>query len=75
MERRLAQRLAELGNAGAWVLVRTIRGMIVKKATRVVWEAHTKGQVVVETCHEELAELYEHRLREKGLTTSIEPAG
>jgi len=49
--------------------------MIVEKVTRAVWEAHTKGQAVAETCHEELAELYEDRLREKGLTTSIEPAG
>jgi ATP-dependent Clp protease adaptor protein ClpS len=49
--------------------------MIVKKATRVMWEAHTKGQAVAQTCHEELAELYEDRLREKGLITSIEPAG
>src|SRR3954463_4779645 len=26
------------------------------------------------TCHKELAELYEERLRERGLTVSIEPA-
>lgn len=49
--------------------------MIVKKATRVMWEAHTNGQAVAQTCHEELAELYEDRLRERGLITSIEPAG
>ncbi len=54
---------------------RTIRGMTVKKATRVVPEAHTKAQAVAKTCHEGLAEPYEDRLREKGLTTSIEPAG
>ena len=54
---------------------RTIRGMTVQKATRVVPEAHTKAQAVAKTCHEGLAEPYEDRLREKGLTTSIEPAG
>jgi ATP-dependent Clp protease adaptor protein ClpS len=75
VERRFAQRLAELGDAGVWVLVRTIRGMSVNKAIRVVWEAHTKGQAVAQMCHEELADLYEDRLREKGLTTSIKPAG
>jgi ATP-dependent Clp protease adapter protein ClpS len=31
------------------VPVRTIRGMTVKKATRVVSEAHTKGQAVAKT--------------------------
>ena len=66
MERRFAQRLAELGDAGVWVLVRTIRGMIVKKAIRVVWEAHTKGQAVAQMCHEELADLYEIACARRG---------
>jgi ATP-dependent Clp protease adaptor protein ClpS len=57
-----------------WVLVRVIPGMSVKKATKVMWEAHTKGKAVAKTCHKELAELYEERLRAKGLTVSIEPA-
>ncbi len=46
--------------------------MTMKRATRVTWEARTKGQAVAMTCHKELAELYEERLREKGLTVSIE---
>jgi ATP-dependent Clp protease adaptor protein ClpS len=36
-------------------------------------EAHTKDRAVAKTCHKELAELYEERLREKGLTVSVEP--
>ncbi len=57
-----------------WVLVRVIPGMSVKKATKIMWEAHTKGKAVAKSCHKELAELYEERLREKGLTVTIEPA-
>ena len=45
-----------------------------KRATRVTWEAHTKGRMVAKTCYREPAELYEERLREKGLTVSVEPA-
>src|ERR671933_1912398 len=61
----------------SWVvyaLVKSIPGMTIKKATRIMWTAHTKGQAVAKSCHKELAELYEERLREKGLTVSIEPA-
>jgi ATP-dependent Clp protease adapter protein ClpS len=47
--------------------------MTMKRATRVTWEAHSKGRAVARTCHKELAELYEERLREKGLLVSIEP--
>ena len=57
-----------------WVLVGAIPGMTVTRATGVMWEAHTKGQAVAKVCHKELAELYEERLRAKGLTASIEPA-
>jgi ATP-dependent Clp protease adaptor protein ClpS len=57
-----------------WVLARVIPGMSVKKATKIMWEAHTKGKAVAKSCHKELAELYEERLREKGLTVTIEPA-
>jgi ATP-dependent Clp protease adaptor protein ClpS len=57
------------------VLVQVILGMNVKKATKVMWEAHTKGRAVVaKTCHRELVELYEQRVRAKGLTASTEPA-
>lgn len=61
-----------------WVihaLKKTIPGMTLKKATRLMWTAHTTGQVVVKSCHKELAELYEERLRAKGLTASIERSG
>ena len=61
-------------NRVVWRLWRTIPGMTMKRATRVTWEAHTKGRAVAKTCHKELAELYEERLREKGLTVSIELA-
>jgi ATP-dependent Clp protease adapter protein ClpS len=55
------------------VVWRTISGMTIKKATRITWEAHAKGRAVAKTCHKELAEPYEARLRETGLTVSIEP--
>jgi ATP-dependent Clp protease adaptor protein ClpS len=55
------------------VLKQVILGMTLKRAMAIMWEAHSKGQAVVKSCHKELAELYEERLREKGLTVSIEP--
>jgi ATP-dependent Clp protease adapter protein ClpS len=61
-------------NRVVYRLWRSLPGMSVKKATRITWEAHTKGRAVAKTCHKELAELYEERLRAKGLTVSIEPA-
>jgi ATP-dependent Clp protease adapter protein ClpS len=48
--------------------------MTLKKATRIMYEAHTTGQAVVKSCHKELAELYHERLQGEGLTVSIEPA-
>ena len=56
------------------ILVRVIPGVSLRKATRIMYDAHTKGRAVVKSCHKELAELYEQRLREKGLTATIEPA-
>ncbi len=56
------------------ILRRTIPGMTLKKATRIMWEAHTSGQAVVKSCHKELAELYMEKLQQQGLTVSIEPA-
>jgi ATP-dependent Clp protease adaptor protein ClpS len=47
----------------------------VKRAASVMWEAHTKGRAVARSCHEELAELYEGRLRAKGLMFGTEPVG
>ncbi len=55
------------------ILVKVIPGMNIKKATRIMYEAHTKGQAVVKKCHKELAELYQERLGEQGLTASVEP--
>ena len=59
-------------NRVVWRLWRTIPDMSMKRATRVTWEAHSQGRAVAKTCHKELAELYEERLRAKGLTVSIE---
>ena len=56
------------------VLKKVIPGMTLKKATRIMYEAHTTGQAVVKSCHKELAELYEERLQAEGLTVSIEPS-
>jgi ATP-dependent Clp protease adaptor protein ClpS len=56
------------------ILKRVIPGMTYKRATRIMWEAHSSGQAVVKSCHKELAELYEERLLGEGLTVSIEPA-
>lgn len=57
------------------VLKKVVPGMTIKKATRIMWEAHSKGQAVVKSCHKELAELYMERLQQENLTVSIEPAG
>jgi ATP-dependent Clp protease adaptor protein ClpS len=56
------------------VLKEVIPGMTLKKATRIMYEAHSTGKAVVKSCHKELAELYEERLLGKGLKSSIEPA-
>ena len=56
------------------VLKKVIPGMTLKRAMAIMWEAHSKGQAIVKSCHKELAELYEERLRREGLTVSIEPA-
>jgi ATP-dependent Clp protease adaptor protein ClpS len=55
------------------ILKKVIPGMTLKKATRIMWEAHTAGKALVKSCHKELAELYEERLLAKGLSVSIEP--
>jgi ATP-dependent Clp protease adaptor protein ClpS len=56
------------------ILVKEIPGMTIKKATKLMYEAHSKGQAIIKSCHKELAELYEERLREKKLTATVEPA-
>ena len=57
------------------VLKKVIPGMTYKRAAKIMLEAHKSGRAVVKSCHRELAELYEERLRQKGLTISIEKAG
>ena len=56
------------------ILKKVIPGMTLKKATRIMYEAHSTGQAVVKSCHKELAELYKERLQGEALTVSIEPA-
>jgi ATP-dependent Clp protease adaptor protein ClpS len=56
------------------ILKKIIPGMTLKKATRIMYEAHTTGQAVVKSCHKELAELYQERLQKERLTVSIERA-
>ena len=55
------------------ILKKVIPGMTLKKAIKIMWEAHTTGKALVKSCHKELAEHYEARLRGEGLTISIEP--
>ena len=55
------------------ILKKVIPGMTLKKATKIMWEAHCAGKALVKSCHKELAELYEERLLAKGLSVSIEP--
>lgn len=57
------------------ILKKVIPGMTLKKAARIMYEAHTTGQALVKSCHRELAELYEQRLQGEGLSVSIEPTG
>ncbi len=56
------------------VLKKAIPGMSIKKATTIMYEAHSTGRAVVKRCHKELAELYKERLQGEGLTVSLEPA-
>lgn len=56
------------------VLVRLIPGMTIKKATALMWQAHSQGQATVKRCHKELAELYAERLGAAGLMVSIQPS-
>jgi ATP-dependent Clp protease adaptor protein ClpS len=57
-----------------WVLKKTIPGISLKRATAIIYEAHSSGQSVVKRCHKELAELYKERLQGEGLTISLVPA-
>lgn len=55
-------------------LVRTITGMGVEQAVRIMLEAHTTGCAQVIVCLKELAEHYRESLERYGLTSTIEPA-
>lgn len=57
-----------------YVLVRTIPAMNARRATALMYEAHSKGQSTVKRCHQELAEMYAEKLQQRGLTASAEPA-
>ncbi len=52
------------------ILVKVNPVMTIKKADKITYQAHSKGQVVVNSCHKELAELYEYRSRDKGLASA-----
>ena len=56
------------------VLKRSIPGMSIRKATAIMYRAHSTGRAVVKRCHKELAELYKELLQAEGLTVSLEPA-
>ena len=56
------------------ILNKVIPGMSIKRATRIMYEAHSTGRAVVKRCCKELAELYKERLQSEGLKISLEPA-
>ena len=56
-----------------YVLKKSIPGMTIKKATKIMLTAHMEDRAVAKSCHKELAELYEERLKARRLTASIEP--
>lgn len=56
-----------------YALAKSIPGLNLKKATKIMLTAHREGRAVAKQCHKELAELYEERLKAKGLKASIEP--
>lgn len=61
----------------SWVvyaLKKSIPGLTMKKATKIMLTAHREGRAVAKSCHKELAELYEERLKARRLTASIESA-
>ena len=55
------------------VLKKVIPGMTYKTATKIMWEAHSRGKATVKRSHKELAELYRERLEDGGLSISLEP--
>ena len=55
-------------------LVRSVPGLGISKAVKIMLEAHNTGRAIVTVCPLELAELYRDRLESCGLTATIEPA-
>ncbi|MCC6174561.1 MAG: ATP-dependent Clp protease adaptor ClpS [Chloroflexi bacterium] len=55
-------------------LVRSVPGLGLGKAVRIMLEAHNSGRAVVIVCPLEPAELYRDRLESCGLTATIEQA-
>ena len=55
-------------------LVRSVPGLGVNKAVRIMLEAHNNGRAIVTVCPLEQAELYRDRLESCGLTATIEQA-
>ena len=55
-------------------LVQAVPGLGIRKAFRIMLEAHNSGQAVVIVCPLEPAELYRDRLQTFGLTATIERA-
>ncbi len=64
-------------NSMPWVVLilkKVIPGVGLKRAAGIMYEAHSKGRVVIERCHKDLAELYKERLQGEGLTVGLEPS-
>ena len=55
-------------------LIKSVPNLGTARATKIMLEAHNRGQAVVTTCPLELAELYRDRLESFGLTATIEKA-
>ena len=56
-----------------YIFKKSIPGLNLKKAMKIMLTAHKEGQAVAKSCHKELVELYEERLKAGKLTASIEP--
>ncbi|GCE47207.1 ATP-dependent Clp protease adaptor protein ClpS [Thermosporothrix hazakensis] len=56
-----------------YALLETVNSLTMKEATHIMLTAHLTGQAVVVVCPKELAEFYQERLIDYGLTATIEP--
>ncbi|MDJ0692787.1 MAG: ATP-dependent Clp protease adapter ClpS [Mastigocoleus sp. MO_167.B18] len=55
------------------VLLTTVPSLTQPQAVSIMMEAHTSGVALVITCALEHAEFYSETLKERGLTSTIEP--